>query len=390
MIEKNVDQLLQALHAKRKEFQALGDKIRKSAHEVVVCFVDLTDSTAIKTSLAAEEWLGYINEFLATSACHAQEAGGSVIKRIGDELMVSFPNTDSSEMFLAAMLASPNIRAESFKAALDLGEAYYLRFSKELPDDPYGEVIDRCARIAKIAGPGAILCSATYHRKARGKDYRSAGTFSLKGLREPIEIFLRQPPTADEEYYEPILRALRQKSLQSEGFSTIPRQYDADYLASLGDGKARPFVARALLNVPRLAESPQILFQRFHGPQADEEKERVRGYFIDWIVTFKKSKVRKNDIQLFASIPEASPYDDIWVEVMPSMLEVVRGFTAGQLIRLRGIITEVYIGSIMVNYADFETVEAGKPVTETKVVAPPQQNQVEAKPAGKSWWRFWE
>jgi class 3 adenylate cyclase len=359
MSERNVDDQIRTLQEKRRELQALGEKLRESAHPVAVCFVDLADSTAIKIKLPPDEWLGYIYEFLAAVGKHADSSGGTVVKRIGDELMLSFPDTNSSEQFLACLEADLDMQPGSFKVSLDFGEAYFLRFAKGLEDDPYGTVVDRCARIAKLARPGAVLCSAAYHRAVGGGPYVSAGQFPMKGLPEPEEVFLRQPPAAAADYVRPLLDALNDPSGKSEGYTSLPRHFDEAYVASLGRSRARPFIARALLNVPRLPDTPQALEHRLMGPQGDQESKRVRGYYIDWLVSFKTYEVKSDEIQVSARIPGNQWCSSVWVIMVPSMLEIVQGLTVEQRLQLRGILMEVFGGVFWVNYADFEVLENG-------------------------------
>lgn len=360
MTEKHVDDLVREHQQKQHELQILGDKLKKSARPVVVCFIDLAGSTALKTKVAPAEWLGYVYQFLAAVDGHARSSGGTVVKRIGDELMVVFPDTNASEQFLSQLEADKNITTASFKAAVDCGEAYYLRFAKGLEDDPYGPVVDRCARIAKLAGPGAVLCSATYQRQVGGGLYVLAGSFPMKGFTEPEDVFLRQPAGIDSEYLKPLLEALNERRIRIGGYTSLPRHFDQTYIGSLGNSRARPFIARALLNVPRLPDSPQALEQRFRAPQGIKEVGRIRGYYIEWIVAFEAYEIQHDNIQVTAKLTENQWYNTVWVSVVPSMLEIVERFTPGQRLRLRGILMEIFISNFRVNYADFEVVESGK------------------------------
>src|SRR4029077_14316992 len=90
------------------------------------------------------------------------------------------------------------------------GFAYHFRF-KDLADDPYGPTVDRCARIAKYAKPGATLCSGDYVR-AVGDDssFYPLGSFSLKAFPNPEPIFIRkpQPFPSTNAYLSPLLAAL--------------------------------------------------------------------------------------------------------------------------------------------------------------------------------------
>ena len=92
--------------------------------------------------------------------------------------------------------------------------------------------------------------------------------------------------------------------------------------------------------------------------QGRHETERLRGYYIDWVVDFEKYEVQRDDVQVTATIPENNAYNKVWINLVPSMLEIVERFTPGQWLKLRGILMEVFITTFKVNYADFKVVES--------------------------------
>jgi class 3 adenylate cyclase len=351
--ERTVDELIRARKQKRAELQGLGDRIRASGREIVIAFVDLADSTLLKTKFDPDEWLGYVHQFLATVDEHTRASGGTVVKRIGDELMGTFPTATSAESFLDRMEADSTLPPTSYKIAVDSGEAYHLNFGEHLADDPYGTVVDRCARIAKLAMAGAVLVSSEYRRLVLTDRYVSAGTFWMKGLAEPHEVFIRAPAPPDPQYLKPLLQALNETSRRIEGYSFLPRSFTGDYLIQMGSSNARPFIARSLLNVPRLAETPQQFEKRFMAAGGLPPGE-INGYFIEWEVVFETFLASRDEIKVTLHIPGNDFLKTINVALPGSMLEVVRTFVRGGHLKLRGIVTELLIFTFRVTYADFE------------------------------------
>ena len=149
--KKHIDKLVATQNRKRAELAAIGKKIAQSATPIVVTFVDLAESTQMKQDREPEEWLGYVFEFLQLVDQRAKDADGTVVKRIGDELMVTFRDVQASERCVDSLIADTVLQMYRYKIAVDCGSAYHFRFIEHLPDDPYGLVVDRCARIAKYA-----------------------------------------------------------------------------------------------------------------------------------------------------------------------------------------------------------------------------------------------
>jgi hypothetical protein len=105
-----------------------------------------------------------------------------VVKRIGDELMVTFKDLAGAECFVDSPVTDTVLQTYQYKIAVDFGSAYHFRFVEHLADDPYGPVVDRCARIAKYAGPSTVICSRAYrNRVANPAAYVSIGNFALRG-----------------------------------------------------------------------------------------------------------------------------------------------------------------------------------------------------------------
>ena len=141
-----------AYRRKKAELAALGQGIKGSAKSEAILFVDLADSTTIKQKLAPEEWLDFIFGFIETIGEHAKKNKGSVVKSIGDEVMLSFDLVSDAEKFIEELLKDQDLNGKyRYKVAADYGEVYHFQFEQSLSLDPYGTAVDRCARIAKLA-----------------------------------------------------------------------------------------------------------------------------------------------------------------------------------------------------------------------------------------------
>jgi class 3 adenylate cyclase len=191
--EKHIDEKIKERALKQGELADLGDEIARSARPTVVAFIDLADSTAMKEDRPPEEWLGSVYEFLIRVSDLVKASSGTVVKRIGDEVMATFTKVEQSEAFINAVIEDKALRTQRYKIALDFGKAFHFRFIEGREDDPYGTVVDRCARIAKLATPDTIVCTGDYHDELPPKGtsrYANMGKFPLKGLKEHCTIYM--------------------------------------------------------------------------------------------------------------------------------------------------------------------------------------------------------
>jgi class 3 adenylate cyclase len=282
---KHIDELVAARNKTRAELLTMGHEIASLATPVVVTFVDLAESTQMKQDRAPEEWLGDIFEFIQRVDQLARAPGGTVVKRIGDELMVSFKEVQASERFVDSLITDSVLLAYRYKAAMDFGPAYHFRFGDHLADDPYGPVVDRCARFAKYAGVGTVICSGDYRNQALNPAaYVSIGSFALRGFQEPEELFARSLVEVNSvEYLKPLVNTVTKEGSRVQGYRLVGRKLTTQFVREYGEGRVRPFLARELLNVPKLPYSPEEFNKVTSGTASLTEKEHTFfGYFVEW------------------------------------------------------------------------------------------------------------
>jgi class 3 adenylate cyclase len=353
-----VDHLVLRAREKRAELASLALEIEKSARDICVVFVDLAQSTEIKDKLRPDEWLVYVAGFLQLVVDIARNTSGSLVKRIGDEVMLTFSTPAAASSFFEAMTADSRLRDYRFKCAADFGKAYFFQFEPTLEPDPYGMVVDRCARIAKIALPYVVLCSSFFVTKLeKHGEYMDAGKFPLKGIADAVQIFVRPLNVAPpENYHNAILDALNSKEAQFSGFKTKSRFLSADDLRNVSQTPwAHPFLLRELLNIPRLPLSPVEVITRIKEQTHMDHAEAAHpyiGYLVEWTGVFDSYSRRKDCITV-TLIMGKEPLVFSTLFVIPEMLELVQQLSKGDEVRFRGVITDISI----LNAYSFDYVE---------------------------------
>jgi class 3 adenylate cyclase len=350
---KSIDELV-ANHLKNlKNAEDSGKLIEAQASSTVVLFIDLTDSTAMKSATSPAWWLGHIYEFIKLICDLAKEAGGTVVKRIGDEVMLTFSAVPASEQFLDSIDRSKLHSHFSFKIAADWGNAYHFSFEEGLVDDPYGEVVDRCARIAKYCKPGVTLCSGAYVEKVGNSSaFYSLGSFSLKGFRDPQPIFVRkpQPFPPSEEYLNPLLEALNAPTNQWTGIRLSTRAYTpASFALNTKQLYARPFLLRELLTLPRLPYSFRQFCDLLEKLDNDSRNTWI-GYYVEWEAVFREWSRERGMLAAFLS-NDPSGLRSLTLFLVPEMYEIVTKIKKGARVQVRGVIIDLSL-TVFLDYVD--------------------------------------
>ena len=355
---RHIDEIIETLQKKEKELRELGQEIRSSATPLVIVFIDLAESTLIKQAVEPEEWLGYVYSFIRSVDQLTQQTGGTVVKRIGDELMLTFSNVENSEKFLEAVISDTSLSKFRYKVALDYGEVFLFKFRPELSNDPYGLVVDRCSRIAKLAGSSSALCSSDYLRAVQKKElYYLAGECNIKGFKELQKIYIRPLATGiPDSYQAPLIKALEKSTEDRSGYKYIPRQFSASFFRSLVKSDARPFIAAELLNVPKLPLSPQQLEKIIK--EADDGLSKAAefyGYFVEWKGIYNKYKRENGYLSVTLDIEGNKFYKEIELKLPNTMLEIIKDLKKGQQLRFRGIIEQFFF-TFYLNYVEIQEI----------------------------------
>ncbi len=181
-----------------------GDEDRIPA---VVWMADLRGSTAMQEQLERGRYLEILNEFFESTAGSALEAGGEVLKFIGDAVLAIFPvgaDDDAAQRAIAAARAAL-ARIARYNAArrgdapglamalaLHLGEVNYgnIGVPGRLDFTVTGPVVNEVARIEGLCKQldKPVLASDRFATLAAG-ELVSLGSHTLRGVARAIEVF---------------------------------------------------------------------------------------------------------------------------------------------------------------------------------------------------------
>ena len=136
------------------------------------------------------------------------------------------------------------------------------------------------------------------------------------------------------------------------------RKLTTEFVREFREGRARPFIARELLNIPKLPYSPRDFIDILHGATNVEEKEHeFFGYFVEWEGTFEG--FTRNSFEIVLTLQVDSPRYGSSYFLVPLLLplnnlEIVNVLRKGQRLRVRGVIHEIMFRIITLNYVDLE------------------------------------
>jgi adenylate cyclase len=174
----------------------LGEVERRDA---VIWFSDLRGFTALSTTMSPEAVVQRINAMFSHVANAIHDAGGEVLKLIGDAVLAIFPYSDeaSAQASVARALRSARLCAGlppdlSIGIGLHRGEVAYgnVGAPDRLDFTVIGRTVNVASRIEGLTGHlgKRVLASAEVAACAPGQ-LRSVGAHALKGVPEAVEVF---------------------------------------------------------------------------------------------------------------------------------------------------------------------------------------------------------
>jgi class 3 adenylate cyclase len=150
-----------------------------------VGFVDLVGSTTLSRRLSAGDLAEVVDRFEEVAHRIATNAGGRVVKFIGDEVMfVTGDGASACDIALSLIEAFDGDPAVTPRAGLAEGALL------DRGGDYYGPVVNLAARLAELAVPSEVLVSMEVAGHLAGKDLRCepAGRRLLRGFDEPVNL----------------------------------------------------------------------------------------------------------------------------------------------------------------------------------------------------------
>ena len=221
-------------------------------------------------------------------------------------------------------------------------------------DDPYGTVVDRCARIVSICGESIVLASSDYVHQLQNKDnYVHLGSFSLRGIQTPQAVFICNLNLAQNilYYLADLLEELNLHKNHDDGYRYVSRSFAASDFELLNNQHAKPFLVRELLRVPKVPYSLQD-FISFTKGMKDFELRRFVGYLVEWEGYWNSYQRIEN--YLYAFIRSEPTSHDLVGLILPSyMNEIVSTIPISSKVRVRGILVDVK--NLRLNFVDLAT-----------------------------------
>ena len=205
--------------------QVLRGRITRGVTErinAVLWFSDLRGSTAIGESIAPDEIIPFLNDYAQAAIDAIYEAGGDVLKLIGDGVLAMFTGKDmalakrgalrAEHRFRRNMLALNARRSSEGRptttayVGLHVGEVFYGNIGSEdrLDFTVVGPAVNEVSRIASMCNSvdRQLLASSAFRDglDAKGQRYLvSTGRFALRGIGRAQDLYTLDPDIAADE-----------------------------------------------------------------------------------------------------------------------------------------------------------------------------------------------
>ena len=190
--------------------------------KAVLWFSDLRGSTAISEGMDPSEIIPFLNDYAQASIDAIHEAGGEVLKLIGDGVLAMFTNENMAIAKRAALRAEHrfrrNMRAVNARRSseqrpvttahvgLHIGEVFYGNIGSDdrLDFTVVGPAVNEVSRIASMCRSveRELLTSSAFRSglDAAGRNYLvSTGRFALRGIGRAQELYTLDPDIAADE-----------------------------------------------------------------------------------------------------------------------------------------------------------------------------------------------
>jgi adenylate cyclase len=216
--------------------RVLHGKISRGITErinAVLWFSDLRGSTAITESSAPDEIIPFLNDYAQAAIDAIHDAGGDVLKLIGDGVLAMFTGENPSQAKRAALRAEHRFRLNmialnatrgaegravtSAYVGLHVGEVFYgnIGHDDRLDFTVVGPAVNEVSRIASMCRSvdRELLVSAAFRDglDAAGQDCLvSTGRFALRGIGSAQDLYTLDPAIATDQvlagHYERYLK----------------------------------------------------------------------------------------------------------------------------------------------------------------------------------------
>jgi adenylate cyclase len=174
---------------------------------IMIC--DLRDFTSLSDMWPRDEVIELLNAYFDAVSAPIEEHGGEILKFMGDGMLAIFPldNPDACNALLraiqegrAAMAALNVINAQNglpvlgYGVGVHVGDVMYGNIGSQKRLDftvigPAVNVASRLESLTKEVGRPVLLSKAFARMAGSESELESLGTFPLRGLGEPVDVF---------------------------------------------------------------------------------------------------------------------------------------------------------------------------------------------------------
>ncbi|QRM30775.1 adenylate/guanylate cyclase domain-containing protein [Microvirga sp. VF16] len=190
--------------------------------QAVLWFSDLHSFTHITETADPEQIIPFLNDYSEAVISSIYEAGGDVLKLIGDGALAIFKEENASEACRSALKAerlmrsriqalnderrSCNLPVTSAYLGLHIGEVFYGNIGSQdrLDFTVVGPAVNEVSRIGALCRSVErdVLVSSAFHATASKDDQEclvSVGRYALRGVARPQELFTLDPSRLEDE-----------------------------------------------------------------------------------------------------------------------------------------------------------------------------------------------
>lgn len=205
--------------------QVLRGKISRGVTErikAVLWFSDLRGSTAISETIGPDEIIPFLNDYAQAAIDAVHDAGGEVLKLIGDGVLAMFTHENLALAKRSALRAEHRFRhnmnalntrrsatgrpVTTAHVGLHVGEVFYGNIGSDdrLDFTVVGPAVNEVSRIASMCRSvdRELLASSDFRNglDASGREYLvSTGRFALRGISRAQELYTLDPDLAADE-----------------------------------------------------------------------------------------------------------------------------------------------------------------------------------------------
>ncbi len=162
------------------------------ARNLAVLFADVAGSTRLYEALGDAEALATIGRCLDLVRTVSEGHGGRLIKTIGDEAMVMFPDADQAAEAAAEMQARISGQPPAGRARIAIRVGFNFGPAIERDNDVFGDSVNVAARMVGLAkGEQVILSAQTFAAMAPSlrARVRQIDSLTVKGKHDDIAIY---------------------------------------------------------------------------------------------------------------------------------------------------------------------------------------------------------